>query len=301
MNLEKVITNNCPPLEPIATNYPAQLNPLPPIKAVLFDIYGTLFISGSGDVGTAAASNTAEALSQALAVSAFQGDLDQAGLVGIDLLKKEIQSWHDQAKANGIDYPEVEIIQVWQRVLKRLCNTETITTTSADLDQIKWLALAYECRVNPVAPMPHADEVIQKLHAQGLKLGIVSNAQFYTPLLFSAFFNKTIEQCGFDPSLCSFSYRQLRAKPSLDLFPPLITKLQQKHNITPAETLYVGNDMLNDIWTAKQAGCKTALFAGDQRSLRLRNQDDRCKNLSPDAVITNLPQLLKILPQSNEF
>ena len=53
--------------------------------------------------------------------------------------------------------------------------------------------------------------------------------------------------------------------------------------------------MLNDIWTASQAGLKTALFAGDQRSLRLRETDDRCQGLEPDVVITELNQLVHIL------
>lgn len=40
--------------------------------------------------------------------------------------------------------------------------------------------------------------------------------------------------------------------------------------IESSQTLYVGNDMLNDIYPAQQLGLKTAFFAGDQRSLRKR-------------------------------
>jgi len=50
--------------------------------------------------------------------------------------------------------------------------------------------------------------------------------------------------------------------------------------------------MLNDIYPAQKVGFQTALFAGDKRSLRLRNDDPRCKNLKPDLVITDLIQLL---------
>ena len=56
--------------------------------------------------------------------------------------------------------------------------------------------------------------------------------------------------------------------------------------------LYLGNDMLNDIYPAQKVGFKTALFAGDARSLRLREDDPGCKNLSPDIIITDLIQLL---------
>jgi putative hydrolase of the HAD superfamily len=54
----------------------------------------------------------------------------------------------------------------------------------------------------------------------------------------------------------------------------------------------VGNDMLNDIYPAKKLGFQTALFAGDARSLRLRTDDPRCRNLSADLILTDLEQLI---------
>jgi putative hydrolase of the HAD superfamily len=63
--------------------------------------------------------------------------------------------------------------------------------------------------------------------------------------------------------------------------------------LKPAASLYVGNDMLNDIYPAKQLGFQTALFAGDTRSLRLRPDDPRCANLSADLVLTELSQLIE--------
>jgi putative hydrolase of the HAD superfamily len=65
--------------------------------------------------------------------------------------------------------------------------------------------------------------------------------------------------------------------------------------VSAAETLYVGNDMLNDVWTASQCGLKTALFAGDKRSLRLREDDARCAALQPDVIVTSLSQILDIV------
>jgi putative hydrolase of the HAD superfamily len=62
--------------------------------------------------------------------------------------------------------------------------------------------------------------------------------------------------------------------------------------LSTAACLYVGNDMLNDIYPAKQLGFQTALFAGDKRSLRLRTDDARCVNLFADLVLTDLGQLI---------
>ncbi len=287
--LESVIRKNCPPLAPIPTDVEPRLNKLDRVRAVLFDVYGTLFVSGSGDVGTAAATDTEEALTQALAASGFEGDLEHAGRSGKKLLKAEIMEWHKTDREAGIDFPEVEISRVWKKIIDSLLNTD------AAPDQIDLLAVEYECRVNPVFPMPESIETINQIQKSDRILGIVSNAQFYTPLLFSAFFGQTVEECGFDPDCCIWSFKELKAKPSKALFPKVGKSLREKHNIELSETVYVGNDMLNDIYCAKQAGCKTVLFAGDQRSLRLRENDERCLAIQPDAVITSLNQLLEIL------
>ena len=182
-------------------------------------------------------------------------------------------------------YPEVRILDIWQ---------EWKQETGLPVD-VPRLAIDLECRVNPVSPMPGCIELLRSLKQRGLVLGIVSNAQFYTPLLFSAFFGKTVEQCGFDPDCCIWSFEERKAKPSAELFPKAGKSLREKHHIGSNETVYAGNDMLNDIHCAKLAGCKTVLFAGDQRSLRLRENDERCLAIQPNAVITSLPQLLEIL------
>jgi len=292
---EDIVRNNCPPLAPLPTGVEPKLNKLNHVKAVLFDVYGTLFVSGSGDVGTAAATNAAEALTQALGVAGFSGDLEQAGRIGTDRLTAEILEWHQAGRAAGIDFPEVDIIQIWQKIIDTLRNTETLTTPEVEFDTIRRLALEYECRLNPAFPMPQSIETIERIQEKGLALGIVSNAQFYTPLLFSAFFGKSVAECGFDPECCIWSYKELEGKPSQALFPKVGTFLKQKYGIELSETVYVGNDMLNDIYCANAAGCQTVLFAGDQRSLRMRENDERCLAIEPTAVITSLAQLLEIV------
>lgn len=291
---EDIIKRFCMPLEPQVTDLSPQLTQLAEIKAVIFDIYGTLLISGSGDVGTATAKNNAEALTQSLVVSGFEGNLEQAGQIGIELFQTEIQEWHKAGRAAGADVPEIEVTKVWRKIIHIMLNTETLRG-SDELDTIRKLALEYECRVNPVYPMPYALETIHALRENGKALGIVSNAQFYTPLLFPALMGKSLEELGFPTESCIWSYKELKSKPSSSLFPKIGKYLSDQHGIGLNEAVYVGNDMLNDIYTASQAGCKTILFAGDQRSLRLREQDARCKSLKPDAVITSLQQLLELI------
>jgi putative hydrolase of the HAD superfamily len=293
--LEQIIKKNSTGLDPEPTDVEARLTQLDGIQAVLFDIYGTLFVSGSGDVGTAAAKDTAEALEEALAAAGFEGNLNQAGELGKDLLKSVILDWHEAARYAGTDYPEVEITEIWCRVVDELRQEKLLTSHVGNPVQFQQLALEYECRVNPVFPMPGCLDTLSQLSKQDVTLGIVSNAQFYTPLMFPAFFEKSIEQLGFDPECCIWSYKELKAKPSSELFPKVGRTLKKKYGIELHDTVYVGNDMLNDIYCASEAGCRTVLFAGDRRSLRMRENDERCLAVQPDAVITSLSQLLEML------
>ena len=152
-------------------------------------------------------------------------------------------------------------------------------------------AAAYEAAVNPVSPMPAAEELLRAVAASPSPpvLGLVSNAQFFTPLLFDAFFGKPLRELGFDRELCVFSFLFREAKPSVRLFLRAGEVLAGR-GIRTDETVFVGNDMLNDLYPARAAGFRTCLFAGDLRSLRLRNDDPRC-GFDPDLVITGLMEL----------
>ena len=280
-------------LDPIPTGMEPKLEKLPGIKAVLFDIYGTLLISGTGDVGSADPAGKAEAMRQALEEAGFglRGDyVAEEALAG---LKTTIGFVHEKIKEQGGDYPEVDILKVWTAVTGMLTTRQILQPSEAE-DAIRTLALQYECLSNPTWEMPGARELLKDLTEQGLTLGIVSNAQFYTPFVLEAHLGASVEALGFDPDLCVWSYELLRAKPSKAMFPPCLNRLAEQ-GIEPAEILYVGNDLLNDVATAGAAGCKTTLFAGDQRSLRMREGDPRVDGVVPDAVVTSLEQVGELL------
>lgn len=276
------------PMETRPTRLPARLAKLEGIETVLFDIYGTLMASGSGDIGIAYAARSSDAMAEAFAAAGLTGKLAEAGALGPELLNQEIHTAHECARREGMDFPEVEIREIWQQVTEHLRAMELVDApaTAAQLEQ---LAIEYDCRVNPVWPMPGAREILRALWSRGLRLGIISNAQFYTPLAIEALLGQSVEELGFEPGLCVWSYRERRAKPSKILFESLAEKVDLRR------AAYVGNDMLNDMWPASRCGCRTVLFAGDERSLRLREEDERCANLVPDAVVTHLGQLEELL------
>jgi putative hydrolase of the HAD superfamily len=289
-SLTSVLRKYTKPLEPLITVVKPDLSPLPGIKAVIFDIYGTLFISQSGDIGTAEEGGREELFTQAFQ----EADIVFNDLSGIfDLYVKTINQSHRECKELGIDSPEVNILEIWQKICTRLLQRGSLCSLPGE-QELVLLAQSYEVLSNNVWPMPGISEMLENLQSRELLLGIVSNAQFYTPLLFRFFLNKLPEDLGFVSDLCVYSFQHGRSKPSPKLFLPLTKELAER-GIDPDETLYIGNDMLNDIWTAAHAGLKTCLFAGDLRSLRLREEDERCNSTTPDRIIIRLSQLEEIL------
>ena len=264
-------------LEPIPSATPPGGRLNGPIQAVLFDIYGTLFISGCGDIGvTEASPPITSALTDVLRT--FHIETSPPDLTRH--LHRKIRDEHRRKQANGIGCPEIDIISIWQAILGW-----------ADERRVRAFALAYEWAVNPCYPMPGLDHTLRVLRGRGLSLGLVSNAQFYTPLLFEWFLGASPPELGFDEELTVYSYRCGEAKPAKTVFNRCATNLGQK-GLSPSSVAYVGNDMRNDIRPASEMGWQTVLFAGDRRSLRLRQDDRGCQGILPDLVITDLRELL---------
>lgn len=293
--LGEIVRQYSQPLTPEPTSARPSLFPCENIRAVLFDVYGTLLISGSGDIGLSKAEQKAEAVREATSAAGIALNCDP--LAAAEILAEEIRGQQDRLRRTGIEYPEVEIREVWRATLRRI-GAESTTPEPSD-DAVAELALHYEMLANPVWEMPGARQVLAEIHRSGLALGIVSNAQFFTLELFPPLVGGSLEQLGFAPELCFFSYRFRLAKPGRELYDKASVALARR-GIAPGATLYIGNDMLNDVTPAASAGFRTALFAGDRRSLRLREGDPRVAGTSADIVLTELSQLRQCLPLKSD-
>ncbi|MEM0965014.1 MAG: HAD family hydrolase [Verrucomicrobiota bacterium] len=281
-DLIRIIRESSSKLDPIPTGE----KPRPPSKAfthLVFDIYGTLMVSGVGDIGNSAPADRGSALMKVL-VDAGAPSPPPAKILEAKFLEA-IEDHQESTRAKGVEYPEVEIREVWQSFIE-----ETVKGFFPSPKAIEEIALRFELEVNPVWPMPGLVSTLKSLRDYFPAFGVVSNAQFFTPLLFSALTGESLEDLGFDENLCVWSFEEREAKPSPHLFSLLLERIGA--DVNEADCLYVGNDMLNDISAASHIGLQTALFAGDQRSLRLRETHPFCEILSPDSVLTTLEQLI---------
>jgi len=284
-HLISIIRERSSLLEPIPTKLESGGVLRAPVRAVFFDVYGTLFVSGSGDI---------EILENSVQDERLGALLTKYGIPPEDAVSvreryfTRIREVHEERKLAGVDFPEVVIEKIWEDVLG--------LSTS---ERSRVFALEYELLFNPVWPMPGLETILQALKSRGLIMGLVSNAQFFTPLLFKAFLERDIDEVGFTRELVLYSYLYGYAKPSSFLF-ERARSILDTHGFAPEEALYVGNDMLNDVYAAARSGFQTVLFAGDARSLRMREEDPRCREVKPDVTVLDLKQISDFLEASGD-
>lgn len=280
------------PLEPIDTATIPTLHELENISVIAYDFYGTLFISGVGDIGIDDGHANADLLTETFENSGIKILDDSAGSAGFKAYNQVVEKHIQSLKENGIKYPEPDIRDVWKGVLDEMQREGLINYSDEEDSTAEVVSVEFEARMNPVWPMADAVDTLTYFKEKGLTQGIISNSQFYTPIVLEALTGHSLDELGFTKELLHWSFEENLKKPGLQFYQDFLKKLNDyDQNLSPLNVLYVGNDMLKDVYPAHHFGMKTALFAGDKRSLKWREDDERCRNIQPDLIITSLAQL----------
>ena len=279
------------PLDRIDTGTMPKLQRLEGIQVIAYDFYGTLFISGVGDIGVDDGDPDEEILLDVLTTTGIEIQNNDAASEGFKVYNRAVEKMISDLKSRGIEYPEPDIRLVWKEVLDTMEGSNLITKPDGE-DLFDTIAIEFEARMNPVWPMPNVTETLHYFKKQGYTQGIISNSQFYTPIVLEALTGQSLEKLGFSKELLHWSYEEEMKKPGILFYENYLKKLRRfDENLNPGNVLYIGNDMLKDIYPAKTVGMKTALFAGDERSLKWRKEDSRCNKILPDLIITDFSQL----------
>lgn len=271
------------PFDPVPTGVETRMAHVPALRAAIFDVYGTMMLSAAGDIGAHAESTRAVMFAKAAEAAGFELGAKPGMLA--TAWRTAVKASHARSRAAGIAHPEIEVRDIWGELIRR----ELLRGDGS----VEALALEFEMLSNPVTLEPGLVDVLALLRARGLALGIVSNAQFYTPVILETLLGQSLEEAGFHSAYCIWSYREREAKPTVRLYEKLAGVLQAD-GIRLEETLYIGNDMLNDIAPAAACGYMTGLYAGDQRSLRLREGRPECHGVVPTLVLAQLKDLVEV-------
>ncbi len=253
-------------------------------KVIFWDVYGTLVTAQRGNLDSLVQREAELRIVFERTVKNFALDVAPERLH--ELFLRGIQAEREARVAQGIAHPEVRIDEIWYKLLEKFRPEDPPTINFA-----REVALFFQRQANPAQLQPHAFDVLTTLKQRGFRHGIISNAQFYTPIELSFLFRDesacaicTYESV-FDPLFVFFSFDLGVAKPDLAIFRRAVEALTRE-NIMPDDCVMVGNSPVNDIAPAQHIGFKTVLFAPDAVPESI---------VKADLVIHNLAQLLEWL------
>lgn len=289
-------------LTPIS--YPSRTDKLYDIKAVIFDVYGTLVNYWRVDF-----SNN-EQKGQAL-LAAFRKTSDFFKFTEYlekmnpkDTPEKTLQDFyhglialnHEKSLKKGVSFPEVCIEEVWEIIIMMLAR-HGYDYSKPDLGERKELArcIAFYYNFHSLGRgfYDGVVDALSILQKNNIKLGIVSNAQFYTPIDLTLFIRDQSDDTFddykdiFENDLVFLSYEYGMAKPNQILLRKLYDALYE-YRIFPRQALFVGNDLSLDIKPSAEAGMPTAFFTGDDKSAFVH---DLSGKVIPDIVFDSWDEL----------
>jgi len=216
------------------------------IRAVIFDVYGTLM-----QVGPPPAD--AEARWRKLYQETFQISPPMSLLDFSIACNRAIRLRHSAAQARGIQFPEI----LWPSILLEVLAGFAKLSEAAKADFIAGqIQLGRTTKL-----MPGAAETIRWLSEKRQLLGIASNAQAYSLReLEGCLMDGGLDLRIFDPDLCYWSFQHGFSKPENHIFQIFRIRLEAR-GITSPETLMVGDRVDNDIDPAQKHGFQTWLLS----------------------------------------
>jgi putative hydrolase of the HAD superfamily len=209
------------------------------IRAVIFDVYGTLFTVAPAPPDADEQWNLAWhdmlCAPPRLSLTSFS-----------DSCKVVIARENAASREFGVEWPEIYWPAVVQEILPEM----------EQLDEFHRAEFLYRLTHtwHTVRLMPHAAPVLRKISQTGLLLGIASNAQPYAPReLDRELHTAGLSSAMFDPVLCFWSFEHGFSKPDPRVFRILTMRLAARR-IAASQILMVGDHFTNDIAPALAQG-----------------------------------------------
>ncbi len=277
--------------------------PLPKIKAVMWNVYGTLLRISDGEL-------------------LFQHPQAIRMEVALDKTIQEFNMWNSMTRKPGKpweymqqkylqvmdelkmassgrkgDMIEVNSAQLWRKLLGMLDKKDYQYDTAlyGDMDELsEKVAYFFHSSLQGVEAAPGALATLQALSAAGFRQTLFADAQPFT----IAQLIHSLRQQGavaspdslFDTSLHTLSYIEGVRKPSRTMYLRAMDRFN-KLGLEPEEILYVSSRVRDDLAPAKALGIRTALYAAEKLSLQASPEDMKDPAMKPDRLLTELTQV----------
>jgi hypothetical protein len=279
---------------------------LPQVRAVLWNVYGTLLAISGGDLllehphtfvmGTAL-EKTIQEFKMWAAMSRKPG---QPSEYLIHVYTQVLASQRLGPSAER--HPEVGAERVWDAIIKKLLQKDYKFDAGffGSLNEFsRKVAYFFHSSLQGTACYAGAAEALRRVAGSGLTQGLLADGQCFTPLQLQRGLAAQDAGVMLDALLsdgpCSLSYDIRGQKPSPRLFRHALDQLKA-HGVEPSQVLHVGSRITQDIVPARRLGLRTALFAGDKASLQATPEQLKDPAQRPDVMLTDLNQIAEVLP-----
>jgi hypothetical protein len=280
--------------------------PLPDVRVVLWNIYGTLLAISGGELYfehpnqfnmDVALEKTSQEFKMWGSMTRKPGQPSEyLGQMYGDILARQ------RTLPGGVEkHPEVAVDRLWEALIKRLLQKDYKFDAGfyGSLNEFsRKVAYFFHASLQGTACYPGAAVALAHVAGAGLAQGILADAQCFTVLQLqrglagqdpAVTLNDRV-----DPKLRVLSYEVRGRKPSERLFRTALEVLAER-DIKPEQVLHIGSRITHDIIPARRLGMRTGLFAGDLASLQATPQQLRDATSRPDILLTELDQIAEVV------
>ncbi|MBY0232117.1 MAG: HAD family hydrolase [Gemmataceae bacterium] len=291
------------PAPPVAVPVKARphLVRLPGVRAVLWNVYGTLLAIPLGElvfehpqpfIMTNALEKTIQEFKMWGSMSRKPGQPSEYLSQVYAQLLAEMRA---VPAGSSERHPEVSAEKLWEAIVKRLIQKEyrfDAALYGALNEFSRKVAYFFHASLQGTACYEGAADALRHVARAGLEQGLLGDGQCFTPVQLGR--GLRAQGGGPVPGLCFLSHEYRGRKPSERLFRKTMEALQAR-GIAPAEVLHVGSRIAQDLAPARRAGMRTALFAGDKTSLQATAEQLKDPATKPDVLLTELSQIAEVV------
>jgi FMN phosphatase YigB (HAD superfamily) len=282
------------------------LKHLPEVRAVLWNVYGTLLSISGGEllfehpqavIQNVALDKTLQEFKMWASMSRKPGQPAEylGQLYKFALLEQQA------IPAGGEKHPEAVSDRLWQELIKKLLHKDYKWDAGffGSLNEFsRKVAYFFHSSLQGTACYRGAAKALRHVAARGLLQGLLADAQCFTLTQLQRGLAKQDESAKVDELIGAgerwLSYEIRGRKPSERLFREALAALNDR-GLEPGQILHVGSRIGQDVLPAKRFGMRTALFAGDTASLQATPEQLKGKASRPDVLLTKLKQIADVV------
>jgi FMN phosphatase YigB (HAD superfamily) len=281
---------------------------LPGVRAVLWNVYGTLLSIAGGEVWfthpqpfvmQVALDKTVQEFKMWSAMTRRPGQPSEY----LAILYEQVLLKQKMASGSGSErLPELSSERLWEAVIKILIQKDYRFDAGfyGSLNEFSSkVAYFFHRCLQGTACYPGVADALLRLKARGLQQGLVADAQLFTPLQLQRGLADQVPNIRLvdllDDGLQFLSCHVRGRKPSERLFRKVQAALPE-YGLAPEQVLHIGSSMTRDLAPARRLGFRTALFAGDTNSLQATPEQLKEVAGRPDVLLTDLSQLAEVIP-----